>query len=95
MAYSATSKPFPQTPGYPSDMVQCIMGATSPDGIRWEKTDRPLLIRKEDAPAPVPDPGRIGDFHRPCLRRVDGVWKLGFDYYEYDRIRAMRREVHP
>lgn len=81
MAYSATSKPFAKTAGYPSDMVQCIMGATSSDGIRWEKTSQPLLIRKEDCAAPRPEPDRIGDFHRPCLRREAGAWKLWFDYW--------------
>ncbi len=81
MAYSATSKPFATTAGYPSDMVQCIIGATSTDGIHWEKTRRPLLVRKEDSAAPSPEPDRIGDFHRPCLRREAGGWKLWFDYW--------------
>jgi arylsulfatase A-like enzyme len=81
MAYSATSKTIPQTPGYPSNMVLCIMGATSGDGIHWEKTNQPLLIRQEDIASPRPEPDRIGDFHRPCLRREAGVWKLWFDYW--------------
>jgi hypothetical protein len=81
MAYSATSRHFNKTPGYPADMVQCVMGATSPDGIRWEKTSQPLLIRKEDTAAPTPAPDRIGDFHRPSLHRVGGAWRLWFDYW--------------
>ncbi|TSA31584.1 MAG: hypothetical protein D4R65_10960 [Verrucomicrobiaceae bacterium] len=81
MAYSATSKPIAKTPGYPSDMVLCVMGATSDDGIHWEKTSQPLLIRGEDTAAPRPEPDRIGDFQRPCLRREGGVWKLWFDYW--------------
>ena len=81
MAYSATSKPIAKTPGYPSDMVQCIMGATSTDGVHWEKTCQPLLSHKGDTASPSPDPARIGDFHRPCLRREGGVWKLWFDYW--------------
>ncbi|MBM4093479.1 MAG: hypothetical protein FJ276_29325 [Planctomycetes bacterium] len=81
MAYSATSKPFARTTGYPAEMVQCVMGATSADGLRWEKTDQPLLIREGDSDNPEPAPGRIGDFHRPCLRREAGVWKLWFDYW--------------
>lgn len=81
MAYSATSKPIAKTPGYPSDMVLCIMGATSDDGIHWEKSTHPLLIRKEDTATPRPEPERIGDFQRPCLRREGGVWKLWFDYW--------------
>jgi arylsulfatase A-like enzyme len=81
MAYSATSKSFPRTPGYPANMVQCIMGATSIDGIQWEKTHQPLLIRAADTASPRPEPDRIGDFHRPCLRRHAGKWKLWFDYW--------------
>jgi len=81
MAYSATSKHFQKTPGYPSGMVQCIMGATSKDGVHWEKTPSPLLIRAGDAPVPKPDPNRIGDFHRPSLRWDGGRWRLWFDYW--------------
>lgn len=81
MAYSATSKPIPKTAGFPSEMVLCVMGATSNDGIHWEKTNQPLLIRHEDTASPKPEPDRIGDFHRPCLRREGSVWKLWFDYW--------------
>ena len=82
MVYSATSKPFPQkVPGYPADMVQCLMGAVSEDGIHWRKTETPILIRDNDAPEPKPEPGRIGDFHRPCLRLENGKWRLWFDYW--------------
>ena len=81
MAYSATSKHFSKVAGYPSTMVQCVMGAVSDDGIRWTKTDAPLLIRAADTPKPKPEPGRIGDFHRPCLRWEGGRWRLWFDYW--------------
>jgi hypothetical protein len=82
MAYSATSKPFTKKmAGYPSDMVQCVMGASSEDGIVWTKSAEPLLIRKEDTSNPSADPQRIGDYHRPCLRREHGIWKLWFDYW--------------
>jgi len=81
MAYSATSEHFSERAGYPSTMVQCIMGAVSKDGIHWEKTKQPLLIRKGDSPDPKPEPDRIGDFHRPCLRWEDNRWKLWFDYW--------------
>ena len=81
MAYSATSQPFDERPGYPAAMVGCIMGATSDDGIHWRKTDWPLLIRREDQPMPGPEPDRIGDFARPCLRWEDGRWRLWFDYW--------------
>ncbi len=81
MAYSATSKHFGQVAGYPSTMVQCVMGATSKDGVNWTKTEQPLLIRAGDAAKPRPEPGRIGDFHRPCLRFEKGRWRLWFDYW--------------
>jgi len=81
MAYSATSNHFEEREGYPATMVQCVMGAVSEDGIEWEKTDQPLLIRAEDTADPEPSPGRIGDFHRPCLRWEDGKWRLWFDYW--------------
>ena len=81
MAYSATSEHFDPVPGYPATMVQCLMGATSDDGIHWTKTEAPVLIRAEDAPNPKPDPERIGDFHRPSLHWEDGKWKLWFDYW--------------
>jgi len=100
MAYSATSQAFtdPNSPdpiqppdfsnkaieGYPSRMIQCIMGATSTDGIHWNKTEKPLLIAAVDNKYPPdPCPDRIGDFHRPCLLWDDTAskWKLYFDYY--------------
>lgn len=81
MAYSATSRHFGKVAGYPATMVQCILGATSEDGIRWTKTDAPLLIRAGDSAKPKPEPGRIGDFHRPCLRFEGGRWRLWFDYW--------------
>jgi len=81
MAYSATSKHFGRIDGYPSTMVQCLMGAVSADGIHWRKTDQPLLIRPEDTASPKPEPGRIGDFHRPSLRWEGGKWRLWFDYW--------------
>lgn len=81
MAYSATSRHFGKREGYPSTMVQCVMGAVSKDGIHWKKTEQPLLIRAEDTANPKPAPGRIGDFHRPSLRWEDGRWRLWFDYW--------------
>ncbi len=81
MAYSATSKHFGKRDGYPATMVQCLMGAVSDDGIHWEKTDQPLLIRAGDSADPNPEPGRIGDFHRPSLHWEDGRWRLWFDYW--------------
>ncbi len=82
MAYSSASAPLP-TPvdGYPNGMILDIMGATSDDGIHWTKTAQPLLIRPGDVAAPKPEPNRIGDFNRPCLRWEAGRWKLWFDYW--------------
>ena len=81
IAYSATSKHFGKREGYPSTMVQCVMGAVSEDGIRWKKTGQPLLIRKGDTANPKPESGRVGDFHRPCLRWENDRWRLWFDYW--------------
>ncbi|MEN8254105.1 MAG: sulfatase-like hydrolase/transferase, partial [Verrucomicrobiota bacterium] len=82
MAYSSTSDPFAEAvEGYPVQMAQCVMGAVSDDGIHWSKSDQPLLIRAEDRLPPEPAPGRIGDFHRPCLRWENNRWRLWFDYW--------------
>ena len=88
MAYSATSKDFggKKIQGYPSDMILCVMGATSMDGIHWQKTEKPLLIAEMDTIfPPLPQGKRIGDFHRPSLLWDAGnqKWKLYFDYYNY------------
>ena len=85
MAYSATSEHFGKVAGYPAQMVQCVMGAVSDDGIHWQSTSQPLLIRAADTPEPKPDPTRIGDFHRPCLHWENGRWKLWFDYWLPDK----------
>lgn len=81
MAYSATSKHFSDRAGYPAAMVQCVMGAVSEDGIHWHKTEQPLLFLDSDTADPQPQPDRIGDFHRPSLRREEGRWHLWFDYW--------------
>jgi hypothetical protein len=47
----------------------------------WKKAEQPLLIHAKDTADPKPSPGRIGDFHLPCLRREDGKWRLWFDYW--------------
>jgi len=82
MAYSATSNPFSApAPGYPADMVQCIRGAVSDDGIHWRRVPWPLLIAPGDEVAATPNPQRIGDYHRPCLRWERDRWRLWFDYW--------------
>lgn len=86
MAYSATSYDIiEKVEGYDHHLVQCVMGATSVDGINWFRTKKPLLIAKEDMVnkfPPDPAPGRIGDFHRPCLLwdETNAKWILYFDY---------------
>ena len=62
-------------------MILCVMGAASADGINWKKTKFPLLIGKNDSANPKPNPNRMADFHRPCLRWEDNKWKLWFDYW--------------
>ena len=59
MAYSATSKSFGEVVGYPATIIQCVMGAVSDDGVNWQKTSQPLLIRAEDQMPPVPDPNEL------------------------------------
>ena len=81
MAYSATSRHFEPVDGYPSTMVQCVLGAVSEDGIHWEKGEHPLLFREGDQPEPAPEPDRIGDFHRPSLLYERGRFRLWFDYW--------------
>ena len=81
MAYSSTSKSFGKVPGYPSGSVLCVMGAESEDGIHWEKSPEPLLIRAGDSEHPQAEPNRTGDFQRPCLRWENGRWRLWFDYW--------------
>jgi len=94
--YSATSKPFAQKVlGYPADMVQCLMAAVSEDGIHWKRTERPILIAQGDAPEPKPESGRIGDFHRPCLRLEGGRWRLWFDYWLPDQGVCMAYAENP
>ena len=64
-------------------MLLCIMGATSPDGIHWTKTNAPLLIEDEAARMAVSTNTQFCDFHRPCLKRHEGKWKLWFDYWNH------------
>ena len=82
MAFSSTGKDFTRpVKGHPNNMLLCVMGATSDDGIRWIKTEQPLLIESEEAQNPATDEGWTGDFHRPCLMWDEGKWRLWFDYW--------------
>lgn len=80
MAFSATGKP-----GYgrshPNDMLLCVMGATSEDGIVWRKTSQPLIIEPTAAQDPPTKEGWTGDYHRPSLMWDQGRWRLWFDYW--------------
>ncbi len=89
MAYSATSKPFAPVRGYPADMVQCVMGAVSADGVHWKKADQPLLIRAQDTASPQPEPERIGDFHRPSLH-----WDRGQMVFMVRLLAAGQERLH-
>lgn len=71
-------------------VVSCIMGAISSDGIHWRKSEAPILVwRDERANGWALHDGRIGDpppayfggYHRPCLLRDGGRWRLWFDYF--------------
>ena len=81
MAYSATSMPFDKpVAGHPWDMVCCVMGATSRDGVHWQRVAEPLLIAPGNESSPLADAAAIGEFDRPCLMWEDGRWRLWFDY---------------
>jgi len=80
MAFSSTSKPFGKIDGYMSQMLLFVRGAVSIDGIHWKKTKKTLLKAPYETPTKA-NPGRVGDFHRPCLMWDDGKWKLWFDYW--------------
>jgi hypothetical protein len=59
------------------------MGATSPDGIHWTKTKRPILIyRPEIGAQGVGEIGAtmFGMYHRPSLMFDQGKWRCWFDY---------------
>lgn len=70
--------------------VSCVLGATSPDGIHWQKTKGPIAIWKREFEKPweiidgkiphAPD-GYYGSYHRPALMYDEGRWKLWFDYF--------------
>ena len=80
MAFSSTGRPG--TPeGHPLDLLMCIMGATSEDGIHWQKTRQPLLIEPPEAQAAKSMKGWTGAYHRPSLLWDQGKWRLWFDYW--------------
>lgn len=84
MAYSATGS-TDRVKFHPNNMLLCIRGATSDDGINWKKTDQPLLIEPPEAQHPTTGDGWTGDFHRPSLMWDQGNWRLWFDYWHPTR----------
>ena len=63
MAFSATGS-TDKVKFHPNDMLLCVMGATSADGVHWKKTEQPLLIEPPECRRP--DDGHqvwTGDFH--------------------------------
>ena len=80
MALSATGSEN-RVKFHPNNMLLCVMGATSVDGIHWTKTDQPLLIEPPEARNPTTAKGWTGDFHRPSLMWDQGKWRLWFDYW--------------
>jgi hypothetical protein len=90
MAYSSTGFDldglmYGQAGDTDGDLL-CIMGATSPDGIHWTKSERPILIREPEIGRPGYRPQQDdavlhGMYHRPSLLWDDGKWRLWFDYW--------------
>jgi len=72
-------------PGDTDGDVLCIMGATSPDGIHWTRSERPILIYEHE----LGNPGNRGNqgavdfgwYHRPSLLWDGDRWRLWFDYW--------------
>jgi len=90
MAFGATSKPFPEPRGgHPEQMLLCVMGATSEDGICWRKTNQPLLIDSVETPPADSAAKWMGGFLRPSLLWDEGKWRLWFDYWHSDHGTCM------
>jgi hypothetical protein len=71
-------------------VVSCVMGATSPDGIHWTRSSRPILAWSEEfrnrweivnGKIGDPPPDYYGSYHRPSLLWDKGRWRLWFDYF--------------
>lgn len=61
----------------------CVMGATSQDGIHWQRSPAPIAEHKEDYGAPSVPAGthNYGIYHRPSLLFEAGSYRLWFDYF--------------
>jgi hypothetical protein len=87
MAYSSTGfnkDGVPQEqPGDLDGDFLCIMGAVSEDGLHWQRSQSPILARKEDYGAKPVTGGvhAFGSYHRPSLLYEEGKFRLWFDYY--------------
>lgn len=87
MAYSATGfnadgKPAGSQEDKDGDIL-CVMGATSRNGIDWQRSAEPLLLNRSEIGAPHRN-GYIflnGTYHRPSLLWDGGRWRLWFDYW--------------
>lgn len=88
MAYSATGPNsdgiMPGQPGDADGELYCVMGATSPDGIHWTRSKRPVLMFPPEVGAQR-EPGQVafhhGMYHRPSLLIEEGRCRLWFDYW--------------
>ena len=78
-----------EAPTYGDLLRACIMGATSTDGIHWEKTPGPLAIAPREHTSQwatlhfangVP-PDYRGAYQRPSLLFDEGRWRLWYTYY--------------
>jgi hypothetical protein len=60
------------------------MGATSTDGLCWQRTPAPIAMNPSDVGAPSVAQGEAhlyGSYHRPSLLCEGGKFKLWFDYW--------------
>ena len=71
-------------PGDTDGNASCIMGATSRDGIHWERTEAPIIVWEHEKGFNEREnkSGYMGGHQRPSLMYEDGKWKLWYDYRE-------------
>ncbi len=89
MVYSATGHnkdgiPYGQEGDTDSD-ISCVMGATSRDGLHWERTEAPVLVYAPNWGQAPRAPGDYmherGLYHRPTLLWEEGTWRAWFDCF--------------
>ena len=71
-------------PGDKDGSLLCVMGATSTDGLCWQRTPAPIAMNPSDVGAPSVAQGEAhlyGSYHRPSLLCEGGKFKLWFDYW--------------